>query len=195
MVFISFSLLYFELFPLCRCDKPCTDGAYGDGCRFLCKTCYHGHCDHVTGSCICLPGFQGERWGYSGIYRLFLTWNTIQMSASHRSISVAVTAHVLLTCMASTAPPHVTVGIMPAIQLQGLVQTVCTDTTVGFHSWYPHPPYNCFCVCLLGSRAGLIAGLLIPLCILILALLFCCCCCGRPVEGKEGYEFVNWQLI
>uniref|UniRef100_A0A8C1MIF6 Scavenger receptor class F, member 1 n=1 Tax=Cyprinus carpio TaxID=7962 RepID=A0A8C1MIF6_CYPCA len=36
------------------------------------------------------------------------------------------------------------------------------------------------------SRAGLLAGLLIPLCILILALLFCCCCCGRPVEGKEG---------
>uniref|UniRef100_A0A8C1TBG9 Scavenger receptor class F, member 1 n=1 Tax=Cyprinus carpio TaxID=7962 RepID=A0A8C1TBG9_CYPCA len=33
---------------------------------------------------------------------------------------------------------------------------------------------------------GLLAGLLIPLCILILALLFCCCCCGRPVEGKEG---------
>uniref|UniRef100_A0A673J4N7 Scavenger receptor class F member 1-like n=1 Tax=Sinocyclocheilus rhinocerous TaxID=307959 RepID=A0A673J4N7_9TELE len=36
------------------------------------------------------------------------------------------------------------------------------------------------------SRAGLLAGLLIPLCILILALLFCCCCCGRPIEGKEG---------
>ncbi|KAL1260886.1 hypothetical protein QQF64_008713 [Cirrhinus molitorella] len=36
------------------------------------------------------------------------------------------------------------------------------------------------------SRAGLLAGLLIPLCILILAFLFCCCCCGRPVEGKQG---------
>uniref|UniRef100_A0A672QUF1 Scavenger receptor class F member 1 n=1 Tax=Sinocyclocheilus grahami TaxID=75366 RepID=A0A672QUF1_SINGR len=103
------------------CDKPCTDGTYGDGCRFLCKTCHHGHCDHVTGSCICLPGFQ-----------------------------------------------------------------VCPDTTFGFHSWYPHPSHQFFCICLLGSRAGLLAGLLIPLCILILALLFCCCCCGRPVEGKEG---------
>lgn len=69
------------------------------------------------------------------------------MSVSHRSISVvAVTAHVLLTSMASTAPPHVTVGIMPAIQPQGLVQTVCTDTTFGFHSWYPHPPHPFVCV-------------------------------------------------
>lgn len=185
------------LLPLRRCDKPCTDGRYGDGCRFLCKTCNHGHCDHVTGSCICLPGFQGERWGYNGIYRMFSSWCKIQMSIPNSSISVvAATAHVLLTFTASTAPPHVIVQIKPAIRPQGLAQTVCTDTVFGFHSWYPHPPSSIlFCVFLLGSRAGLLAGLLIPLCILILALLFCCCCCGGPVEGKEGYEYVICNLI
>ncbi|XP_016084753.1 scavenger receptor class F member 1-like [Sinocyclocheilus grahami] len=122
----------FGLLLLYRCDKPCTDGTYGDGCRFLCKTCHHGHCDHVTGSCICLPGFQGE------------------------------------SCN-STCPPN----------LYGINCSVACDC--GNHACHPATG-----ACPNSSRAGLLAGLLIPLCILILALLFCCCCCGRPVEGKEG---------
>ncbi|TSN57789.1 Scavenger receptor class F member 1 [Bagarius yarrelli] len=43
------------------CDQPCANGTFGDSCLFLCRPCYHGHCDHVTGSCLCQPGFQGER--------------------------------------------------------------------------------------------------------------------------------------
>ncbi|XP_026113940.1 LOW QUALITY PROTEIN: scavenger receptor class F member 1-like [Carassius auratus] len=117
-----------------RCDKPCTDGTYGDGCHFLCKTCHHGHCDPVTGSCICLPGFQGE------------------------------------SCN-STCPPN----------LYGIN---CSATC---HCGKIHACHPATGACPNSSRAGLLAGLLIPLCILILALLFCCCCCcGRPVEGKDG---------
>ncbi|XP_039518409.1 scavenger receptor class F member 1 isoform X2 [Pimephales promelas] len=123
-----------------RCDKPCTNGTYGDGCHFLCKTCYHGHCDHVTGSCICLPGFQGE------------------------------------SCNSSCP-----------LNLYGVN---CSSTCdCGNHACHPATG-----ACPNSSRAGLIAGLLIPLCILILALLFCCCCCGRPVEGKEGVAVEDVSL-
>lgn len=45
------------------------------------------------------------------------------------------------------------------------------------------------CVCIVGSRARLLAGLLIPLLVLILALLFCCCCCGSPADGKDRFDF------
>ncbi|KAI4883171.1 hypothetical protein NFI96_013927, partial [Prochilodus magdalenae] len=43
-----------------RCDQLCPAGTFGDGCRFQCSHCIHGHCDQVTGTCVCKPGFQGE---------------------------------------------------------------------------------------------------------------------------------------
>lgn len=126
-------------FPLCRCNKPCTDGTYGDSCRFLCKTCYHGHCDHVTGSCVCLPGFHGERWGYSDIYRLFLLGEInflYMLTLIWKLIAhclfpfVVVTTRALFTSTVSTALLCVTVGISPAIRAQGLAHTVCTIQTL-----------------------------------------------------------------
>lgn len=191
------SWLYFGLLPLCRCDKPCTDGTYGDGCRFLCKTCNHGHCDHVTGSCICLPGFQGERWEYSGIYRLFLTWYKIQMSVSHRSICCSCNSSCPLNLYGVNCSSTCDCGNHACHPATG----ACPNSMYRHHIWFSQlvsassSSIFLYVIFMLGSRAGLLAGLLIPLCILILALLFCCCCCGGPIEGKEGYEFVIWQLI
>uniref|UniRef100_H2LVI4 Scavenger receptor class F member 1 n=1 Tax=Oryzias latipes TaxID=8090 RepID=H2LVI4_ORYLA len=42
------------------CDRICPDKTYGDSCSFLCGLCVHGTCHHVTGRCVCQPGFQGE---------------------------------------------------------------------------------------------------------------------------------------
>ncbi|CAK6974309.1 scavenger receptor class F member 1 [Scomber scombrus] len=42
-----------------RCEA-CSDRTYGDACSFLCSQCFHGNCHHVTGRCVCQPGFQGE---------------------------------------------------------------------------------------------------------------------------------------
>ncbi|XP_063061663.1 scavenger receptor class F member 1 [Engraulis encrasicolus] len=43
-----------------RCDKLCPEGRFGEGCRYRCGLCIHGHCDPVTGSCLCQSGFQGH---------------------------------------------------------------------------------------------------------------------------------------
>lgn len=51
--------------PLARCEEACSDRKFGDGCNSLCSPCFHGNCHHVTGKCICQPGFQGERWAVS----------------------------------------------------------------------------------------------------------------------------------
>ena len=47
------------------CANPCPPGTYGLKCAQRCD-CYNGAvCDHVTGLCHCLPGFKGEKVGYS----------------------------------------------------------------------------------------------------------------------------------
>lgn len=43
------------------CANPCPEGRYGDRCLQPC-VCYNGAvCDHIDGSCICAPGFTGEK--------------------------------------------------------------------------------------------------------------------------------------
>ncbi|XP_055370271.1 scavenger receptor class F member 1 isoform X2 [Betta splendens] len=43
-----------------RCDEACSNRTFGLACSFLCGPCFHGNCHHVTGRCICQPGFHGE---------------------------------------------------------------------------------------------------------------------------------------
>ena len=43
------------------CANPCPPGTFGVDCKNRCD-CYNGAlCDHVSGQCHCLPGFQGEK--------------------------------------------------------------------------------------------------------------------------------------
>ena len=43
--------------------------------------------------------------------------------------------------------------------------------------------YVCLCA---GVRGSVLAGVLVPLFLLLLAVLFCCLCCGGgPVDGKD----------
>uniref|UniRef100_A0A672PP02 Scavenger receptor class F member 1 n=1 Tax=Sinocyclocheilus grahami TaxID=75366 RepID=A0A672PP02_SINGR len=116
-----------------RCDKPCKDGTYGDDCQFLCKTCHHGHCDHVTGSCICLPGFQGESCNSTCPPNLY----GINCSS---------------TCDCGNHSCHPATGACPNSMSRHYIwfsQLVSASPSIVFF----------FCgVCLLGSRAGLLAG-------------------------------------
>ncbi|KAG1929846.1 scavenger receptor class F [Pimephales promelas] len=103
-------------------------------------------------------------------------------------------AQMVLTEMAATScvKPAImaTVTICNSSCPLNLYGVNCSSTCdCGNHACHPATG-----ACPNSSRAGLIAGLLIPLCILILALLFCCCCCGRPVEGKEGVAVEDVSL-
>ena len=43
------------------CANPCPPGTFGLSCKDRCD-CYNGAlCDHVSGECRCLPGFQGDK--------------------------------------------------------------------------------------------------------------------------------------
>ena len=45
------------------CANPCPAGTFGIDCKDRCD-CYNGAlCDHVSGQCKCLPGFQGDKVG------------------------------------------------------------------------------------------------------------------------------------
>ena len=41
------------------CSLPCPTGTYGADCMQSCQ-CAHGSCHHVTGECLCEPGYSGE---------------------------------------------------------------------------------------------------------------------------------------
>jgi len=43
-----------------NCENKCPEGTYGLYCKESCR-CQHGaKCHHVTGECICKPGYQGS---------------------------------------------------------------------------------------------------------------------------------------
>lgn len=43
------------------CANRCPEGFWGRSCNVSCD-CYNDQgCDHITGKCICKPGFYGEK--------------------------------------------------------------------------------------------------------------------------------------
>uniref|UniRef100_A0A8C2FRF9 Scavenger receptor class F, member 1 n=1 Tax=Cyprinus carpio TaxID=7962 RepID=A0A8C2FRF9_CYPCA len=156
-----------------RCDQPCPAGYYGHRCRKVCPHCRNmDPCDPETGACLhCDPGWTGPRCdkpctdGTYGDGCRFLCKTCHHGHCDHVTGSCICLPGFQGESCNSTCPPN----------LYGIN---CSSTCdCGNHACHPATG---------ACPNSLLAGLLIPLCILILALLFCCCCCGRPVEGKEG---------
>jgi len=48
---------------ICVFDAECSNFTYGPGCQLRCR-CSANHtssCDHVTGTCLCVAGYQGAQ--------------------------------------------------------------------------------------------------------------------------------------
>ncbi|XP_078396917.1 N-acetylglucosamine-1-phosphodiester alpha-N-acetylglucosaminidase isoform X4 [Cetorhinus maximus] len=43
-----------------NCSDVCPNGFYGDGCSQKCHCINGGNCDHIHGTCSCLPGYRGD---------------------------------------------------------------------------------------------------------------------------------------
>lgn len=54
------------LFSLYRCTEECPVGFYGEFCSKECNCENGGTCDHVTGTCRCVPGFVGPTCAIRG---------------------------------------------------------------------------------------------------------------------------------
>ncbi|XP_065137074.1 scavenger receptor class F member 1 isoform X2 [Paramisgurnus dabryanus] len=160
-----------------RCDQRCPEGYYGHRCKDICPQCRNKEpCDPETGKCFfCDPGWTGPRCdkpcpdGTYGDECRFLCKTCFQGHCDH------VTGN----CMC-----------LPGFQGESCNNT-CPLNSYGVNCSSVCDCGNLAChpttgACPNSSRAGLLAGLLIPIFILIFALLFCCCCCGGSVEGKES---------
>lgn len=57
VVEIMHSVWYVSVFT------ECPNGTYGPGCQLACQcsTNHAASCDHVTGTCRCMPGYEGRR--------------------------------------------------------------------------------------------------------------------------------------
>ncbi|CAG0900959.1 unnamed protein product, partial [Cyprideis torosa] len=42
------------------CELPCPEGTHGEACAQTCRCQNGGTCDHVTGACLCGPGWRGD---------------------------------------------------------------------------------------------------------------------------------------
>ena len=64
-VFLNALVLFFFSFDFHIqgdvCANPCPEGTWGMNCTSRCD-CHNGaNCDHVTGACLCLPGYRGDK--------------------------------------------------------------------------------------------------------------------------------------
>ncbi|TRY95374.1 hypothetical protein DNTS_035710 [Danionella cerebrum] len=160
-----------------RCDQHCAAGFYGHRCQYICPPCMNkSPCDPVTGACKhCEPGLTGPRCDEPCTDGTYGDGCRFPCKTCHHGNC----HHVTGSC-----------NCLPGFQGESCNST-CPPNLYGTNC-----SFTCSCgsqacnsttgACPKSFRAGLLAGLLIPVSILILALLFCCCCCGIPVEAKEG---------
>ena len=59
----SYGLIY-----TCSCTEECPEGFFGKFCSQQCNCENGGTCDHVTGTCRCVPGFVGPSCAIRGQY-------------------------------------------------------------------------------------------------------------------------------
>ena len=43
------------------CANPCPDGTWGSQCSQRCSCHNNARCDHINGTCHCLPGYRGDQ--------------------------------------------------------------------------------------------------------------------------------------
>ncbi|XP_066515044.1 scavenger receptor class F member 1 [Hoplias malabaricus] len=159
-----------------RCDQPCPLGYYGKHCQEVCPRCRKEEtCDAITGECLhCEPGWTGPRCE-----------QTCPRGTYGESCASLCSPCIHGHC------DHVTGGCVCHPGFHGnRCNTSCPENRYGMNCSFPcvcgvdkcHPETG---ACPYSIQAGLLAGLLIPLLLLIFGLLFCCCCCGHSADGKD----------
>uniref|UniRef100_A0AAY4D6D3 EGF-like domain-containing protein n=1 Tax=Denticeps clupeoides TaxID=299321 RepID=A0AAY4D6D3_9TELE len=164
-----------------RCDQPCPPGYHGSGCQEVCPSCRsHQPCDPETGECSqCDPGWTGPR-----------------CDAHCPEGTFGESCHLLCNPCFHGHCDHVTGG---CVCLPGFQGENCNSTCPG-HQYGVNCSFTCDCgeggchpstgACLYGAHAGLIAGILSLLGLVLLVLVCCCCCCCCGGEQREGKERV-----
>ncbi|KAI5625560.1 scavenger receptor class F member 1, partial [Silurus asotus] len=159
-----------------RCDQPCPSGYHGIKCQEVCPHCRRGEpCNSITGMCAqCDPGWTGPRCDQ-------LCPNGTFGAGCHFLCSPCYHGrcdHVTGSCLCQPGFQSVSCNSSCPDKMYGINCSLACDC--GGDTCHPATGE-----CPSSIRAGLLAGLLIPLLVLILALFFCCCCCGSPADGKE----------
>ncbi|KAL6471343.1 hypothetical protein MHYP_G00199930 [Metynnis hypsauchen] len=159
-----------------RCDQPCPLGYYGIRCQEVCPRCRKKEpCDAKTGECSrCDPGLTGPRCDQSCPKGTFGDGCRFQCSPCYHGHCDQVTG----SCICQPGFLGESCNSSCPERLYGINCSLSCDC--GFDKCHPATG-----TCPYSSRAGLLAGLLVPLLLLVLALLFCCCCCGSPADGKD----------
>ncbi|XP_036392556.1 scavenger receptor class F member 1 [Megalops cyprinoides] len=160
-----------------RCDQTCPRGYYGNLCKEVCPHCRAGEpCDPETGVCThCDPGWTGPRCdercaeGLFGDACRFLCGPCFRGQCDHVTGSCVCQPGFEGESCNSTCPDH-TFGV-----------NCSSSCDCGERGCDPATG-----VCHYGSRGVLIAGLLVPLILLLLGLTCCCFCCGSGTDdGKD----------
>ncbi|XP_038139913.1 scavenger receptor class F member 1 [Cyprinodon tularosa] len=171
-----------------RCDRPCASGWYGDGCRHKCPKCWNNEpCDPITGKCLrCDPGRTGARCeelcsdGRYGDGCHFLCSPCFQGKCHHVTGRCVCSPGFQGDSCNSTCP-----AMMFGANCSSLCdcgEGVSCNTVTG--------------ACPSSGRGAVLAGVLVPLFLLFVAVLCCCLCCGGgPTDGKNRVAVAEGGLL
>ncbi|XP_029922069.1 scavenger receptor class F member 1 [Myripristis murdjan] len=171
-----------------RCDRLCTLGFYGDGCQEKCPRCKNSEpCDPKTGRCWrCDPGWTGPRCEDACTNRTFGDACNFRCGPCFHGNCHHVTGRCVCqpgyqgeSCNSSC----------PALQY-GLNCSSACDCGEGISC---HPATG---ACPSSVRGALLAGVLVPLFLVLLAVLCCCLCCGGgSADGKDRVSVADGDVL
>ncbi|XP_020323561.1 scavenger receptor class F member 1 isoform X1 [Oncorhynchus kisutch] len=160
-----------------RCDRPCKRGYHGNDCHEACPRCRNGEpCNPRTGACSrCDPGWTGPRCDKPCFNRTFGDACRFLCSPCFHGHC----DHVTGSCVCGPGFQGQSCNITCPDQLYGFNCSSVCDCGEGTAC---HPETG---ACPFSGHRALIAGLLVPLTLVLLGLVCCCCCCGGPTDGKD----------
>ncbi|XP_077336684.1 scavenger receptor class F member 1 [Lithobates pipiens] len=171
-----------------RCDTPCLPGYYGENCAQSCPKCQGNEaCSPGTGTCQnCDPGKMGPRCEFS----------CPEGSYGERC------QHLCPLCIHGSCDPVTGDCVCDLGHWRQSCNETCPHGFFGFNcssacecDGGPCNPLYGTCLLTSSQKGAIIAGVLIPICLLfILCCCCCCCCCGnnqmdnkhRVSNGDEG---------